>query len=129
MPRIAGVNIPDDKRIEIALTYIYGIGRSSSRQILAQANLSLDMRAGKLNAQELNALRTFIEEKHKVEGELRREVQMNIKRLRDINSYRGIRHAKGLPVRGQQTRTNGRTVRGNVRRTMGSGRKPAASPT
>lgn len=129
MPRIAGVNIPDDKRIEIALTYIYGIGRSSSRQILAQANLSLDMRAGKLNAQELNTLRTFIEEKHKVEGELRREVQMNIKRLRDINSYRGIRHAKGLPVRGQQTRTNGRTVRGNVRRTMGSGRKPAASPT
>ena len=129
MTRIAGVNIPDDKRIEIALTYIYGIGRSSSRQILAQANLSLDMRAGKLNAQELNTLRTFIEEKHKVEGELRREVQMNIKRLRDINSYRGIRHAKGLPVRGQQTRTNGRTVRGNVRRTMGSGRKPAASPT
>ena len=129
MPRIAGVNIPDDKRIEIALTYIYGIGRSSSQKILVQANLSLDIRAGKLTPQELNSLRTLIEGTRKVEGELRREVQMNIKRLRDINSYRGIRHAKGLPVRGQQTRTNGRTVRGNVRRTMGSGRRPAASPT
>ena len=128
MPRIAGVNIPDDKRIEIALTYIYGIGRSSSKQILAQSELNPDVRAGKLNAQELNTLRNFIEAR-KVEGELRREVQMNIKRLRDINSYRGTRHAKGLPVRGQQTRTNGRTIRGNVRRTMGSGRKPAASPT
>ena len=129
MPRIAGVNIPDEKRIEIALTYIYGIGRSSSKQILAQAGLNLDVRAGKLNAQELNSLRTLIEGSRKVEGELRREAQMNIKRLRDINSYRGTRHAKGLPVRGQQTRTNGRTIRGNVRRTMGSGRKPAASPT
>jgi len=129
MPRIAGVNIPDEKRIEISLTYIYGIGRSSSQQILAQANLSPDVRAGKLSPQELNSLRTLIEGTRKVEGELRREVQMNIKRLRDINSYRGMRHARGLPVRGQQTRTNGRTVRGNVRRTMGSGRKPAASPT
>ena len=129
MPRIAGVNIPDEKRIEIALTYIYGIGLSSSKQILAQSNLSPDTRAGKLSAQDLNALRTLIEGTRKVEGELRREVQMNIKRLRDINSYRGTRHASGLPVRGQQTRTNGRTVRGNVRRTMGSGRKPAASPT
>lgn len=129
MPRIAGVNIPDDKRIEIALTYIYGIGRSSSKQILVASQLSPDVRAGKLTAKELNTLRTNIEGTRKVEGELRREVQMNIKRLRDINSYRGTRHAKGLPVRGQQTRTNGRTIRGNVRRTMGSGRKPAASPT
>ena len=129
MPRIAGVNIPDEKRIEIALTYIYGIGRSSSKQILAQSELNPDVRAGKLSAQELNTLRTLIEGTRKVEGELRREVQMNIKRLRDINCYRGTRHAKGLPVRGQQTRTNGRTIRGNVRRTMGSGRKPAASPT
>lgn len=129
MPRIAGVNIPDEKRIEIALTYIYGIGRSLCKRILSEAKVSPDTHAGKLRAEELNALRSLIEGAHKVEGELRREVQMNIKRLRDINSYRGSRHAKGLPVRGQQTRTNGRTIRGNVRRTMGSGRKPAASPT
>lgn len=129
MPRIAGVNIPDNKRIDISLTYIYGIGLSSSKKILSQANIGPDIKADKLGAQELNKLRGLIEGGYKVEGELRREKQLNIKRLRDINSYRGIRHAKGLPVRGQQTRTNGRTIRGNVRRTMGSGRKPAASPT
>lgn len=129
MPRIAGVNIPEDKRIEIALTYIYGIGHSLSKKILAQSKLDPNIRANKLSAQELNKLRGLIEEGHKVEGELRREVQLNIKRLKDINCYRGVRHIKGLPVRGQQTRTNGRTIRGNVRRTMGSGRKPAASPT
>jgi len=87
------------------------------------------MRTDKLSAQELNVLRTVIEGSRKVEGELRREVQMSIKRLKDIGCYRGIRHMKRLPVRGQQTRTNGRTIRGNVRRTMGSGRKPAATPT
>jgi len=129
MPRISGVNIPDNKRIEIALTYIYGVGTSSSRRILAQAKINPDTKAEKLGAEELNMLRGLIDGEYKVEGELRREVQMNIKRLKDINCYRGIRHIKHLPVRGQQTRTNGRTVRGNVRRTMGSGRKPAASPT
>lgn len=129
MARIAGVNIPDNKRIDIALTYIYGIGRTSSKKILASTKISPDVKVDKLNAQDLNVLRNIIEGSYKVEGELRREVQMNIKRLRDIGSYRGTRHAKRLPARGQQTRTNGRTVRGNVRRTMGSGRKPAASPT
>lgn len=129
MPRIAGVNIPEDKIIEVALTYIYGIGRSSSKKILSQSKLDPNIRASKLSAQELNKLRGIIEGEHRVEGELRREAQLNIKRLKDINCYRGIRHIKGLPVRGQQTRTNGRTIRGNVRRTMGSGRKPAASPT
>lgn len=129
MPRIAGVNIPEKKRIEIALTYIYGVGRSSSKKILAEAKISPDARAEKLTTEEVNALRNIIEGKYKVEGELRREKQMSIKRLKDIGCYRGIRHVKGLPVRGQQTRTNGRTIRGNVRRTMGSGRKPAASPT
>jgi len=129
MPRIAGVNIPDNKRIVISLTYIYGIGLTSSKNILANANIGEDIKADKLSAQDLNKLRGLIEGDYKVEGELRREVQLSIKRLRDINSYRGTRHAKGLPVRGQQTRTNGRTVRGNVRRTMGSGKKPAASPT
>lgn len=129
MPRIAGVNIPENKRIEIALTYIYGIGTSSSRKILSQVAINPDTRANKLDAAALNKLRSLIESSYKVEGELKREVQLNIKRLKDISCYRGIRHIKGLPVRGQQTRTNGRTVRGNVRRTMGSGRKPAASPT
>ena len=129
MPRIAGVNIPENKRIDVALTYVYGIGLSSSKKILDQAKINYDVKSDKLDATELNKLRGLIEGDYKVEGELRREVQLNIKRLRDINCYRGIRHARGLPVRGQQTRTNGRTVRGNVRRTMGSGKKPASSPT
>jgi len=129
MPRIAGVNIPEDKRIEIALTYVYGIGLSSSKKILTAAKIDVNTRANKLSSTELNTLRSLIEEEYKVEGELRRDVQLSIKRLKDINCYRGIRHSRGLPVRGQQTRTNGRTIRGNVRRTMGSGRKAAASPT
>lgn len=129
MPRIAGINIPENKQIWISLTYIYGIGRSLGKSILKQAHIDEHARADSLNAQELNTLRGIIEGGYKVEGELRREKQMNIKRLKDIGCYRGIRHIKGLPVRGQQTRTNGRTIRGNVRRTMGSGRKPAASPT
>jgi len=129
MPRIAGVNIPDDKRIEIALTYIYGIGLSLSRKILAQAKINSDARANKLTAEEINRLREIIEKGLKVEGELKHEITMNIKRLKDIGSYRGLRHIKGLPVRGQRTRTNTRTVRGNVRKTMGSGRKPAAEKT
>jgi len=129
MPRIAGVNIPEDKRIEISLTYVYGIGLSSSKKILSEAKIDFNIRANKLSAAELNTLRGLIEGGYKVEGELRRDVQLSIKRLKDINCYRGIRHMRGLPVRGQQTRTNGRTIRGNVRRTMGSGKKPAASPT
>ena len=126
MARIAGVNIPENKRIEIALTYIYGIGRSLSKHILSQTKIDLNIRTNKLSTQEINRLREFVEKEHKVEGELRQEKMMNIKRLKDIGSYRGTRHIKGLPVRGQQTKTNTRTVRGNVRRTMGSGRKKAA---
>jgi len=129
MPRIAGVNIPENKQIWISLTYIYGIGRSLSYRILEEAGINPAAKADKISAGEFNILRNIIEGKYKVEGELRREKQMNIKRLKDIGCYRGIRHIKGLPVRGQQTRTNGRTIRGNVRRTMGSGRKPPASPT
>ncbi len=125
MPRIAGVNIPDNKRIEIALTYIYGIGRTLSNKILAQAKIDPNIRAQKLTAEEVNRLREVIEKGLRVEGELRRTKMMNIKRLRDIGSYRGVRHAKGLPVRGQRTKTNTRTVRGNVRKTMGSGRHAA----
>jgi small subunit ribosomal protein S13 len=129
MARIAGVNIPEDKIIEIALTYVYGIGRSLSQDILAKAKIDPNTRTNKLSSQEVNRLRGIVEKEYHVEGELRQEKMMNIKRLKDISSYRGSRHAKGLPVRGQQTKTNTRTVRGNVRRTMGSGRKKAAEKT
>lgn len=129
MPRIAGVNVPDKKQIDIALTYIYGIGLSSSRKILAEAGVKPSIKASELSAEELNRLKEIIEKKYKVEGDLKREVMMNIKRLKDIGSWRGLRHIKKLPVRGQRTRTNTRTVRGNVRKTVGSGRKPPPEPT
>ncbi len=125
MPRIAGVNIPERKQIEIALTYIYGIGRSLSRRILAEAEIKFDCLASELKTEEINKLKDIIEKKYKIEEGLKREVMMNIKRLRDVGSWRGIRHIKGLPARGQRTRTNTRSVRGNVRKTVGSGRKTA----
>ncbi|OGZ32785.1 MAG: 30S ribosomal protein S13 [Candidatus Portnoybacteria bacterium RBG_13_40_8] len=124
MPRIAGINIPDKKRIEIALTYIYGIGRPLSKKILLETDIDPDIRTEKLSEEQLTKLRQFIESgKFRIEGELRRDKMMNIKRLKEIGCYRGIRHIKGLPVRGQQTKTNTRTVRGNVRKTMGSGKR------
>ena len=129
MARIAGINLPNNKRVEIALTYIYGIGLSKSKLILAQANVDGNIRAQDLSEQQVNKLREIIETGHRVEGDLKREVLINIKRLKEIGSYRGSRHTKGLPARGQKTKTNTRTVRGNVRRTMGSGRKPAAQKT
>lgn len=129
MPRIAGVNIPENKQIEIALTYIYGIGRSLAWKVLTEAKISPSLKAKDLAPEQVNLLREIIEKKYKIEGDLRREVMTAIKRLRDIGSWRGIRHIKGLPVRGQRTRTNTRTVRGNVRKTVGSGRKPPPTPT
>jgi small subunit ribosomal protein S13 len=129
MARIAGVNIPDDKRIEIALTYIYGIGRSRSGQILAALDLSPDIRSKDLSEADVNKLKDHIEKNFTIEGELKHQKQMNIKRLKDIGCYRGIRHMRGLPSRGQKTRTNTRTVRGNVRKTAGSGRRPSAEKT
>jgi len=129
MPRIAGINIPENKRIEIALTYIYGLGRSLSKRILTELKIDPNIRTDKLSSQQVSRLRELVEKEYKVEGELKREKMMNIKRLKDINSYRGLRHTKGLPVRGQQTQTNTRTVRGNVRQTMGSGRTRAAEKT
>ncbi len=129
MPRIAGVNIPENKRIEIALTYIYGIGNSLCRKILEQTKIDFNKKASDLTPKEVNDLKDLIEKKYKIEGDLRRQVMINIKRLKDIGTWRGLRHFKKLPVRGQRTKTNTRTVRGNVRKTMGSGRKPAASPT
>jgi len=120
--RIAGITIPDSKRLEVALTTIYGIGRSRSRAILGQAKINFDRRARDLSAEEENAIRHLVEVE-KIEGSLRREVGANIKRLIDIKSYRGLRHARRLPSRGQRTKTNSRTRRGNVRKTMTSGRK------
>jgi len=130
MARIAGINIPDNKRIEIALAYVYGIGPSLSRKILEKAGINLDIRTKDLSESQVNKLRELIESsEYKIEGELRREKMMNIKRLKEIGCYRGVRHIKGLPVRGQQTKTNNRTVRGNVRKTMGSGRRKSAEKT
>jgi len=126
MPRIAGINIPENKRIEIALTYIYGIGLSLSKRILTKANVKPDIRANKLSSGEINRLREIVEKEYEIEGNLRRKKTMNIKRLKDIGCYRGVRHAKRMPLRGQRTKTNTRTARGNVRRTVGSGRRRSA---
>lgn len=112
MARIAGVEIPDNKRVEISLTYIFGIGRSKSQKILEQAKVDKNKRVKELKAEELNTIRMIIEKEEKVEGDLRKEIQMNIKRLMEINCYRGLRHRMGLPVRGQRTKTNARTRKG-----------------
>ncbi len=129
MARIAGVNIPNEKRIEAALPYIYGIGLTLSKKILAATSVDPDKRTKDLTEPELNRIREYIEKSFKVEGELRQQVLLNIKRLKEIGAYRGIRHIKGLPVRGQRTKTNSRTRRGNVRKTAGSGRKTASEKT
>jgi len=129
MPRIAGVSIPDNKRLDIAITYIYGVGNALSKKIIAGTNLDPKKLAKDLTQAEINLLREFLEKNYKIEGDLRRQIMVNIKRLKDINCHRGVRHIKGLPVRGQRTKTNTRTVRGNTRKTMGSGRKASASPT
>lgn len=120
--RIAGINIPKEKRIVIALNYIYGVGPSLSKKILAKAKISEDIRTKNLTPEQEDKLRMIVEKEYKTEGDLRREIMANIKRLKDIKSHRGVRHMKHLPVRGQRTKTNSRTVRGNVRKTMGSGR-------
>lgn len=112
MARIAGVDLPREKRAEIGLTYIYGIGRATSNEILAKAGISKDARIKDLSDGEVNVLRKIIDEDYLVEGDLRREISLNIKRLRDIKCYRGMRHAKGLPLRGQKTKTNARTRKG-----------------
>lgn len=127
--RIAGTTIPDNKKIEYALAYIYGIGIPAAKKIVTHAKISPEKRAKDLSQDEIGRLRELIEKSHRIEGELRRDIMLNIKRLKDISAYRGLRHIRGLPVRGQRTKTNSRTRRGNVRKTMGSGRKPAAKPT
>ncbi|HHJ64870.1 MAG TPA: 30S ribosomal protein S13 [Aquifex aeolicus] len=122
MARIAGVDLPDNKRLEIALTYIYGIGRTLAKEICEGTGIDCRKKVGELTPEELNTLRKFIDENYKVEGDLRREVQLNIKRLMDMGCYRGQRHSRGLPVRGQQTRTNARTRKGR-RKTVGGTKK------
>lgn len=127
--RISGLTLPNEKRIEVALRFLYGIGFTRSGQILKATKISPDTRVKDLAEEDANRLREYIEKNFKVEGDLKKEVLLNIKRLKEIKSYRGIRHQKGLPVRGQRTKTNSRTVRGNVRKTSTSGRKPSAQKT
>jgi small subunit ribosomal protein S13 len=123
MPRIAGVDLPRDKRVEIGLTYIYGIGRSRSKEILFHTEVDFDTRVKNLTDTETARLREFIEENYRVEGDLRRAVAQNIRRLKDIGCYRGIRHRRNLPVRGQRTRTNARTRKGPRKTVPGRGRR------
>lgn len=124
MARIAGVDLPRNKRIEVALTYIYGIGSSTAGKILEQTGLSPDRRVHELGDDEVNRLRRVIENQHKVEGALRTEVSMDVKRLMDIGCYRGLRHRRGLPVRGQRTHTNARTHKGSRRAIAGKKKAP-----
>lgn len=127
MARIAGVDLPNDKRIEIALTYVYGIGRTTARKILDMAGVSGDIRVKNLTDEDTGKLRTIIERDYKVEGALRSEMAMNIKRLMDIGAYRGLRHRRGLPVRGQRTKTNARTRKG-PKKTAGVMKRTVAKP-
>jgi len=127
MARIAGVDIPRDKQIWVALQYIYGIGPTLSRRVLAQAGVSSEVKTDDITEGEVNRLREIIEREHRVEGELRREVDLNIKRLMEIGSYRGLRHRHNLPVRGQRTRTNARVQRGSRKTVAGRGKKRGAT--
>ena len=126
--RILGITIPNNKHLDIGLTSLYGIGLSRARKILKEVNIDPMIKADTLTVDEENAIRKVIETMT-IEGALKRDIASNVKRLKDIKAYRGVRHMRKMPVRGQRTKTNSRTVRGNVRKTMGSGRKPSASPT
>ncbi len=128
MARILGINIPDNKKILFSLPYLYGIGLSSSKIILRSANIDPDKKAGELSADELNKIQKILEKSYKTEGDLRKEIGQNIKRLKEIGAWRGLRHARRLPIHGR-SKTNSRTTRGNVRKTMGSGRKPSSEKT
>ena len=121
--RLMGINIPDNKRVEISLTYIYGIGRARALDLLEETKIDPSKRAKDLKPADLSALKEAIEKTYKIEGELKQVIKQNISRLKDIKAYRGIRHLKKLPTRGQRTKTNSRTVRGNVRKTAGSGKR------
>ena len=127
--RIAGTNIPKEKKIFISLRYVYGIGPALSNKVLSDAKVDPNKRTKDLSDAEQDKIRALVEKTYRTEGDLRRDVMSNIKRHKDIKSYRGLRHMKHLPVRGQRTKTNSRTVRGNTRKTMGSGRKDAGQKT
>ena len=129
MIRIAGVNLPNEKRVEVGLTYIKGIGLTTSQKILVQTKINPDTRIKDLDDSEVAKIRGIVDNDYVVEGDLRRQVLGNIKRLKEIKCYRGLRHIKGLPARGQRTKTNNRTVRGNKRSSMGSGRAKSAAKT
>jgi small subunit ribosomal protein S13 len=129
LARIAGVNIPIEKRVEVSLTYIYGVGLTRSQKILSGAKVSPDTRVKDLTEGEIGRIREVLEKNFKVEGDLRREVSLNISRLKEVGTYRGTRHKLGLPVHGQRTKTNSRTKRGGKRVTVGSGRKKASAKT
>ncbi|MDP3999179.1 MAG: 30S ribosomal protein S13 [bacterium] len=121
--RFLGINIPDNKRAEISLTYIYGVGRTLSKKILEATKVDMNKRMKDVEPTELNKIKEFIEKNYKVEGDLRQIVKQNIKLMQELKTYRGNRHSRRLPVRGQRTKTNSRTVRGNVRKTAGSGKR------
>lgn len=121
--RIIGVNIPDNKHIDVALTYLYGVGPSLAKKILAGTKIDTMKKAKDLSPDEVSRIKTFIEKNHKVEGELRQVIKQNINLLKEMQTYRGARHSRHLPVRGQRTKTNSRTVRGNTRKTAGSGKR------
>ncbi|MBI2025143.1 MAG: 30S ribosomal protein S13 [Candidatus Harrisonbacteria bacterium] len=123
MMRIVGVNIPDNKRVEVALTYIYGVGNSTVKKILAASKIDPNKRAKDLTSEEINRIQSFLEKNFKVEGELRQIIKQNVNLLKELQTYRGNRHARHLPVRGQRTKTNSRSVRGNTRKTAGSGKR------
>ncbi len=129
MARISGINLPAEKRIDAALPYLFGIGWTLSKKILEATKIDPSKRTKDLTDTEVNALREFIEKNYKVEGDLRQQIVLNIKRLKEIGSYRGIRHSRSLPVHGQRTKTNSRTRHGNVRKTAGSGRKKSSDKT
>ena len=128
MPRILGINIPDNKKIIYSLTYLYGIGENSSEVILRSASIDSNKLAKDLTTEELNKIQKILEKSYKVEGDLRKEIGQNIKRLKEIGSWRGLRHSRKLPIHGR-SKTNSRTLRGNVRKTMGSGRKSSSDKT
>ena len=121
--RLVGINIPDEKRIDIALTYVYGIGTTSAQRICAATKINPTKRAKELKPEEVDRIKNELEKTYKIEGELRQVLKTNIARLKEVKAYRGIRHMRRLPVRGQRTKTNSRTVRGNVRHTAGSGKR------
>ena len=121
--RLLGVNIPDNKKVIVAITYLYGVGDTLARDILEKTKIDSDKRAKDLTPDEVNKIKEYIEKNYKIEGELKRLIKQNINMLKELQAYRGIRHMHGLPVRGQRTKTNSRTVRGNVRKTAGSGKR------